>query len=42
VGDIAETLGIRQPQVSKHLRVLPEAGVVAFESVGADGSTTCG
>jgi DNA-binding transcriptional ArsR family regulator len=28
VGDIADTLGIRQPQVSKHLKVLREAGVV--------------
>ena len=33
VGDIAETLGIRQPQVSKHLRVLREAGVVDVEPV---------
>jgi len=28
VGEIAERLGIRQPQVSKHLRVLSNAGVV--------------
>ncbi len=33
VGDIAETLGIRQPQVSKHLKVLREAGVVDVEAV---------
>ena len=33
VGDIADTLGIRQPQVSKHLKVLREAGVVDVESV---------
>lgn len=33
VGDIAETLAIRQPQVSKHLRVLREAGIVAVEPV---------
>ncbi|MGV3758342.1 MAG: ArsR/SmtB family transcription factor [Actinomycetota bacterium] len=33
VGDIAEVLGIRQPQVSKHLRVLAEAGIVAGERV---------
>jgi DNA-binding transcriptional ArsR family regulator len=33
VGDIVEALGIRQPQVSKHLRVLREAGVVDVESV---------
>ena len=31
VGDIADTLGIRQPQVSKHLKVLREAGVVDVE-----------
>ena len=28
VGEIAELLGIRQPQVSKHLKVLAQAGVV--------------
>jgi DNA-binding transcriptional ArsR family regulator len=33
VGDIAERLGIRQPQVSKHLRVLREASVVDVEPV---------
>lgn len=33
VGDIAEALAIRQPQVSKHLRVLREAGVVEVEPV---------
>lgn len=33
VGDIAEALGIRQPQVSKHLRVLAEAGIVSNEAV---------
>jgi DNA-binding transcriptional ArsR family regulator len=31
VGDLAEALGIRQPQASKHLRVLREAGIVAVE-----------
>ena len=31
VGEIAEALGIRQPQVSKHLRVLSESGIVAAE-----------
>jgi DNA-binding transcriptional ArsR family regulator len=31
VGDIADELGIRQPQVSKHLRVLGESGIVAAE-----------
>lgn len=33
VGDIAEILAIRQPQVSKHLKVLREAGVVEVEPV---------
>lgn len=28
VGEIAERLGLRQPQASKHLRVLSSAGVV--------------
>lgn len=28
VGDIAERTGLRQPQASKHLRVLSEAGLV--------------
>lgn len=28
VGEIADTLAIRQPQVSKHLRVLAETGIV--------------
>lgn len=31
VGDIADTLDMRQPQVSKHLRVLRDAGVVDVE-----------
>lgn len=31
VGDIADALGIRQPQVSKHLRVLDESGIVGVE-----------
>jgi DNA-binding transcriptional ArsR family regulator len=31
VGELAETLAVRQPQVSKHLRVLREAGIVAVE-----------
>jgi DNA-binding transcriptional ArsR family regulator len=34
VGDIADALTIRQPQVSKHLRVLSEAGVVAVQPMG--------
>lgn len=33
VGEIAETLDIRQPQVSKHLRVLGESGIVAGEAL---------
>lgn len=33
VGEIAEALGIRQPQVSKHLRVLSEAGIVTGQAV---------
>ena len=32
VGEIAETLGIRQPQASKHLRVLGDSGIVAAEA----------
>lgn len=31
VGEIAETLRIRQPQVSKHLKVLGESGIVRVE-----------
>lgn len=34
MGEIAEELGIRQPQVSKHLRVLVEAGLLAVERDG--------
>lgn len=34
VGEIADTLSIRQPQVSKHLRVLGESGFVSKEAVG--------
>jgi DNA-binding transcriptional ArsR family regulator len=33
VGDIAEALSVRQPQVSKHLQVLRGAGFVAVEPV---------
>lgn len=32
VGEIADTLGIRQPQVSKHLRVLGDSGIVTGEA----------
>src|SRR5215210_1480795 len=31
VGEIAERLALRQPQVSKHLRVLVEAGLVEVQ-----------
>ena len=31
VGEISERLGIRQPQVSKHLKVLAQAGVVRMQ-----------
>jgi DNA-binding transcriptional ArsR family regulator len=31
VSELAETLGIRQPQASKHLQVLREAGLVSAE-----------
>jgi DNA-binding transcriptional ArsR family regulator len=33
VGEIAERLNIRQPQASKHLRVLSEAGLVKAQPV---------
>ena len=33
VGEIADTLHIRQPQASKHLRVLSEAGLVKAQPV---------
>ena len=33
VGEIAGRLAVRQPQVSKHLRVLAEAGIVAVRPV---------
>lgn len=33
VGEIAEKLDLRQPQVSKHLRVLSEAGLVAVHPI---------
>lgn len=31
VGEIAGTVGIRQPQVSKHLKVLAGSGIVSVE-----------
>ena len=34
VGDLAERLPVGRPAVSKHLRVLSEAGLVQHESVG--------
>ncbi|MGH2484934.1 MAG: ArsR/SmtB family transcription factor [Ktedonobacterales bacterium] len=33
VGEIAERLALRQPQVSKHLRVLSDAGIVEAHAV---------
>jgi DNA-binding transcriptional ArsR family regulator len=33
VGDITVRLGLRQPQASKHLRVLLEAGLVEVQAV---------
>ncbi|MFI5272854.1 MAG: ArsR/SmtB family transcription factor [Ktedonobacterales bacterium] len=33
VGEIVERLGLRQPQVSKHLRVLSDAGLVEVHPV---------
>ena len=32
VGEIADALGIRQPQVSKHLKVLAQTGMVSVEA----------
>jgi DNA-binding transcriptional ArsR family regulator len=32
VGEIAERLGLRQPQASKHLRILLEAGLVEVQA----------
>jgi DNA-binding transcriptional ArsR family regulator len=32
VGEIVDRMGIRQPQASKHLRVLGNSGIVAFEA----------
>ncbi len=34
VNDIAEALHLRQPQVSKHLRVLSEVGLVSARDAG--------
>ena len=33
VGEIVDALGLRQPQVSKHLKVLADVGLVAGEAV---------
>lgn len=33
VGEITERLGLRQPQTSKHLRVLSEAGLVEVQAI---------
>lgn len=32
VGEIVDRIGLRQPQTSKHLRVLDRSGIVAFEA----------
>lgn len=34
VGDVVERMGLTQPQVSKHLRVLKEVGLVCVRKVG--------
>ncbi len=34
VNDVVESLGIAQPQVSKHLRVLKEVGLVSVRGLG--------
>ncbi len=34
VGDIAERLPVSRPAVSKHLRILEDAGLVEYRSVG--------
>ena len=34
VGELAEKLPVRRPAVSKHLRVLEGAGLVAYHAVG--------
>ncbi len=33
VGEITDALGVRQPQVSKHLRVLSDSGIVTAEAL---------
>lgn len=33
VGEIAERLGFRQPQASKHLRILSDAGIVEMHAM---------
>ena len=35
VNDVVESLGLSQPQVSKHLRVLREVGLVAVRGAGS-------
>ena len=36
VNDVAEALRVRQPQASKHLRVLREVGLVAVREAGRE------
>ncbi|GAA3407256.1 metalloregulator ArsR/SmtB family transcription factor [Paenibacillus hodogayensis] len=33
VGEVAERLGLNQPQASKHLRVLSDAGIVEVQAI---------
>jgi Predicted transcriptional regulators len=41
VNDLVRLTGLAQPQVSKHLRVLREVGVVDVRDEGGSGSTGC-
>ena len=40
--DIAERLGLQQPQVSKHLKVLVDAGLVGTFPWPSSATTACG
>lgn len=41
VGELAEQLGLAQPQASKHLRVLREVGLVEAHAAGVVAPTAC-
>jgi DNA-binding transcriptional ArsR family regulator len=41
VGSLVDVLNASQPLVSKHLRVLREAGLVSAAWTGSGGSTAC-